>query len=126
MAHEYPGGDTDYTSADREREAPSSEVARYKTGITRRPYGTLSLTLASFREHQDKIMFNEVYPELPSVLARFLAGLQNALGTNFVGAYLVGSLATGDYARWPGSQESIGPGRPGGDAEGDCGCDERT
>jgi Domain of unknown function (DUF4111)/Nucleotidyltransferase domain len=44
-----------------------------------------------------RIMLSEIYPELPSVLARFLTGVQNALGTNFVGAYLVGSLATGDF-----------------------------
>jgi predicted nucleotidyltransferase len=42
-------------------------------------------------------MFNEIYPELPSVLERFLSGVQNILGPNFVGAYLVGSLATGDF-----------------------------
>jgi predicted nucleotidyltransferase len=42
-------------------------------------------------------VFSDIYPELPSVLERFLAGVQNALGTNFVGAYLVGSLATGDF-----------------------------
>jgi aminoglycoside adenylyltransferase-like protein/nucleotidyltransferase-like protein len=42
-------------------------------------------------------MFSKIYPELPSVLERFLAGVQNALGTNFVGLYLVGSLATGDF-----------------------------
>lgn len=37
------------------------------------------------------------YPELRSVLESFLAGVQNALTGNFVGAYLVGSLATGDF-----------------------------
>jgi hypothetical protein len=42
-------------------------------------------------------MFSDIYPELPSVLERFHAGVQNALGTNLVGAYLVGSLATGDF-----------------------------
>jgi len=42
-------------------------------------------------------MLSDIYPELPSVLERFLSGVQNALGTNFVGAYLVGSLATGDF-----------------------------
>jgi hypothetical protein len=42
-------------------------------------------------------MFSEVYPELPAVLERFLAGAHNALGKNFVGAYLVGSLATGNF-----------------------------
>lgn len=40
---------------------------------------------------------SEVYPELASVLQRFVARVQNALGTNFLGAYLVGSLATGDF-----------------------------
>jgi Domain of unknown function (DUF4111)/Nucleotidyltransferase domain len=39
----------------------------------------------------------EPYPELQLVLERFLAGVQNALQTNLVGAYLVGSLATGDF-----------------------------
>jgi len=42
-------------------------------------------------------MHNEVYPEMASVLQRFVAGVQNALGLNFLGAYLVGSLATGDF-----------------------------
>ena len=44
-----------------------------------------------------KSMHSEVYPELASVLQRFVAGLQNALGSDFLGAYLVGSLATGDF-----------------------------
>jgi hypothetical protein len=42
-------------------------------------------------------MHSEVYPELASVLQRFFAGVQNALGSKFLGAYLVGSLATGDF-----------------------------
>jgi hypothetical protein len=42
-------------------------------------------------------MHNKVYPELISVLQRFVGGVQNALGSNFLGAYLVGSLATGDF-----------------------------
>ncbi len=42
-------------------------------------------------------MDNEVYPELASVLRRFVAGVQNALGSNLLGAYLVGSLATGGF-----------------------------
>ena len=44
-----------------------------------------------------KSMQNEVYPELTSVLQRFVFGVQNALGSKFLGAYLVGSLATGDF-----------------------------
>jgi hypothetical protein len=40
---------------------------------------------------------NEPYPELPSVLQRFVAGARSALGSNFLGAYFVGSLATGDF-----------------------------
>jgi hypothetical protein len=40
---------------------------------------------------------SEVYPELASVLQRFVASVQHALGSNFLGAYLVGSLATGDF-----------------------------
>ena len=40
---------------------------------------------------------SEVYPELASVLQQFVASVQNALGSNFIGAYLVGSLATGDF-----------------------------
>jgi hypothetical protein len=44
-----------------------------------------------------KSMHSEVYPELASVLQRFVAGVQNGLGSNFLGAYLVGSLATGDF-----------------------------
>jgi len=39
----------------------------------------------------------EPYPELHLVLERFIVGVQNALPTNLVGAYLVGSLATGDF-----------------------------
>ena len=42
-------------------------------------------------------MLSEPYPELGSVLGAFVAGVQNALGKNFLGAYLVGSLATGDF-----------------------------
>jgi len=42
-------------------------------------------------------MHSEVYPELASVLQRFVVGVQNALGSTFLGAYLVGSLATGDF-----------------------------
>jgi len=42
-------------------------------------------------------MHNEACPELASVLQRFVAGVQNSLGSNFLGAYLVGSLATGDF-----------------------------
>jgi hypothetical protein len=42
-------------------------------------------------------MHSEAYPEMASVLQRFVAGVQNALGSNFLGAYLVGSLATGDF-----------------------------
>jgi len=37
------------------------------------------------------------YPELPVVLERFMLGVQCALKANFVGGYLVGSLATGDF-----------------------------
>ncbi len=37
------------------------------------------------------------YPELPDVLERFITGLKVNLTTNLVGAYLVGSLATGDF-----------------------------
>ena len=44
-----------------------------------------------------KSMHSEVYPELASVLQRFVAGVQNALGSNCLGAYLVGSLAMGDF-----------------------------
>src|ERR1700675_2278950 len=42
-------------------------------------------------------MHSEAYPEMASVLQRFVAGVQNALGNDFLGAYLVGSLATGDF-----------------------------
>jgi hypothetical protein len=38
-----------------------------------------------------------IYPELDSVLQRFVASVQDALGSNFLGAYLVGSLAIGDF-----------------------------
>jgi aminoglycoside adenylyltransferase-like protein/nucleotidyltransferase-like protein len=40
---------------------------------------------------------SEVYPELASVLQQFVASVHNALRSNFLGAYLVGSLATGDF-----------------------------
>jgi len=40
---------------------------------------------------------NESYPEVHVVLETFTAGVQNALRENFVGAYLIGSLATGDF-----------------------------
>jgi predicted nucleotidyltransferase len=44
-----------------------------------------------------KSLHNNVYPELESVLREFFAGLEAALGTNLLGAYLVGSLATGGF-----------------------------
>lgn len=44
-----------------------------------------------------KTLYNDVYPELASVLQRFVARVESALGNNFVGTYLVGSLATGDF-----------------------------
>jgi Domain of unknown function (DUF4111)/Nucleotidyltransferase domain len=37
------------------------------------------------------------YPQLPWVLNRFVDGLHTVLSGNLVGAYLVGSLATGDF-----------------------------
>ncbi len=40
---------------------------------------------------------NEPYPELPSVLSQLVAGVRSVLGGSLVGAYLVGSLATGDF-----------------------------
>jgi hypothetical protein len=40
---------------------------------------------------------NSIYPELASILPKFVGGVQAALGSNFIGAYLVGSLATGDF-----------------------------
>ncbi len=39
----------------------------------------------------------EPYPELLPVLRQFVEGARNALKENFVGAYLVGSLAVGDF-----------------------------
>jgi hypothetical protein len=39
----------------------------------------------------------EPYPELRLVLETFVGGVQNTVKANFVGAYLVGSLATGDF-----------------------------
>jgi hypothetical protein len=44
-----------------------------------------------------KSLHNCVYPELAFVLREFAAGVRAALGSNFLGAYLVGSLATGDF-----------------------------
>src|SRR5215470_2110366 len=40
---------------------------------------------------------SEPYPELRLVLGTFVGGVQDAVEANFVGAYLVGSLATGDF-----------------------------
>lgn len=40
------------------------------------------------------------YAELNGVLAHLLAGVQAALQDNFVGAYLQGSFAVGDYTPW--------------------------
>lgn len=40
---------------------------------------------------------SEPYPELRLVLETFVDGVQDAVKANFVGAYLVGSLATGDF-----------------------------
>lgn len=40
------------------------------------------------------------YPELNSVLAYLLQGAQQRLGDNFVGAYLQGSFAVGDFTPW--------------------------
>jgi hypothetical protein len=42
-------------------------------------------------------MYSDLYPELDSVVRQFVAAVQRALGENFFGAYLVGSLATGDF-----------------------------
>jgi hypothetical protein len=40
---------------------------------------------------------SQIYPELASALQQFVASVQNALGSNFLGSYLVGWLATGDF-----------------------------
>jgi hypothetical protein len=40
------------------------------------------------------------YPELNAVLAHLLQGAQQRLGDNFVGAYLQGSFAVGDFTEW--------------------------
>lgn len=40
---------------------------------------------------------SEPYPELGLVVERFVIGVQNVLKEHFVGAYLIGSLATGDF-----------------------------
>src|ERR1035437_3641657 len=37
------------------------------------------------------------YPELPQVLSEFATGVRGELEENLVGAYLVGSLAVGDF-----------------------------
>jgi hypothetical protein len=39
----------------------------------------------------------EPYPGLHVILEKFTLGAQNALAENFVGAYLIGSLATEDF-----------------------------
>jgi hypothetical protein len=40
---------------------------------------------------------NAVYPELADVVQDFVAEVQATLGSNFLGTYLVGSLATGNF-----------------------------
>ena len=40
---------------------------------------------------------SQPYPELRLALETFVGGVQDAIKANFVGAYLVGSLATGDF-----------------------------
>jgi hypothetical protein len=56
---------------------------------------------SSLREFREKVKNKNVpsmpYPELPSVLCEFVAGVENELVENLVGTYLVGSLATGDF-----------------------------
>ena len=42
-------------------------------------------------------MRSEARREMASVLQRLVAGVESVLGNNFLGAYLVGSLATGDF-----------------------------
>jgi hypothetical protein len=42
-------------------------------------------------------MRSEARREMASVLQRLVAGVESVLGSNFLGAYLVGSLATGDF-----------------------------
>ena len=37
------------------------------------------------------------YPELPWVVGELVAGIENELAENLIGAYVVGSLATGDF-----------------------------
>lgn len=55
----------------------------------------------SFRTTHEPLHLENIpsvhYPELPSVLSEFVAGVENELAENLVGAYLVGSLATGDF-----------------------------
>ena len=57
------------------------------------------------------------YPELNLVLERLLAGAQTALADNFVGAYLQGSFAVGDYTPYSDcdfivvTQEDLTPGQ---------------
>jgi hypothetical protein len=48
-------------------------------------------------EQASKRIPKQPYPELRLVLERFVLEVQNVLRGNFVGAYLVGSLATGDF-----------------------------
>lgn len=38
-----------------------------------------------------------IHPQLPIVLNQFVEGIQAILKNNFIGAYLVGSMATGDF-----------------------------
>src|SRR5687768_14672827 len=44
-------------------------------------------------------MYGAVDPELMMVLAELQAGVQEALGARYVGMYLQGSLALGDFDR---------------------------
>jgi len=40
---------------------------------------------------------SKLYPELPVVLSEFVSGVEDELGENLIGVYLVGSLAIGDF-----------------------------
>jgi len=45
----------------------------------------------------ENVTYNTLYPELNAVLREFVCSVQQVLLDNFVGAYLQGSLATGDF-----------------------------
>jgi hypothetical protein len=68
------------------------ELVECRTGKSRLPIRRAGPQSAN----KVKKIPREPYAELHAVLETFTAGVQNALKDDFVGAYLIGSLTTGD------------------------------